>query len=670
MTAPARPLRVVYVGTLPPHQGGSALTSFQLLEGLAGLGHRIEAIAPITEDALRSGDPLAGGDHGIEVARFELPYLDISPDTPPSGDYRRLEGKEIERLVTAAIARDRPDVLFIGRESFAEHAAPLVQMHSLPSVLRLAGATTMGILNGSYPVPLADRLLERFHQVDVAVTPARHMQRTLGQLGLPAVKVIPNPVDLERFRPTPGAPDLRRELDIGDDAVVVAHVSNLKTLKRPLDIVNAAEIASREDDRLVFLVVGDGPCRLELQQACWERGLAARFRFPGWVDYESVPGFISCADIVVMPSAGEAQARVYLEAQSSERTLIASDIPAAREVIEDGETGLLFGAGDVSHLADRVLVAARDPELRARIGRQARRRVARHSLPRVVSAYSELLASLRRVGPVGERCGWMRQKSTSAAREPHPDPLVSVIVCNYNHGRYLERAIESLAHQTHGPIELHFVDDASTDASRPVMARLARRFRTRFAGIEALLRKQNAGKLACLNASLNRVNGDLAVVFDADDLLCPNFLEESIDALRAHREREPSVAFVYTDCELIDSEGRVLGVGRSLPWDRDLLERSSYIPDCAVTLAAALRAGAPYDESVRVGTKHHKWLRLKQAGWKGRHLPRPLFSYRLHASNNSGIGTRLLPELNRRRGSDRLLGRAWPTVTSDGGSSR
>jgi glycosyltransferase involved in cell wall biosynthesis len=388
------PLRILYVGTLPPHQGGSALSGFQLLEGLAGLGHRIEAIAPITEDALRSGDPLAGGGHGIEVARFVLPYLDVSPDTPPSGDYRQLEGGRIAQLVADAAARDRPDVLFIGRESFAEHAAPLAQMHSLPSVMRLAGATTMGILNGSYPAPLAERLLERFRQVDVAVTSTRHIQRTLGRLGLPAIEVIRNPVDLERFRPTHGSPALRRELEIGDDAIVVAHLSNLKTLKRPLDIVSAADTASREDGRLVFLVVGDGPGRKELEQACRERGLAAKFRFPGWVDYERVPDFISCADIVAMPSAGEAQARVYLETQASARTLIASDIPAAREVIDDGKTGLLFRTGDVSHLAERVLEAARDPELRARIGRRARRRVAVHSLPRVVAAYSELLGSV------------------------------------------------------------------------------------------------------------------------------------------------------------------------------------------------------------------------------------------------------------------------------------
>ena len=396
MAPASRPPRVLYVGTLPPHQGGSALTNIQVVEGLAALGHPIEAIAPITEDLLRAGDPLANRSNGLEVARFVLPHLDTSPDTPQSDEYRRLERGETERLVAEAIHGFSPDVLFIGRESFAEHVVPLAREHSLPSVLRFAGATTLGILNGSYPEPHATRVLESFRQVDVAVTSAQHMRTALLGLGLGRVEVIPNPVDMERFRPATGAA-LRRELEIGDSDVVVAHVSNLKSLKRPLDFVNGAEIACRENNRLIFLVVGDGPARSDLQRACSERGLAHRFRFPGWVDYARIPAFINAADVVVMPSAGEAQARVYLETQASARTLVASDIAAAREVIEDGETGLLFRTGDVSDLADRILMAARDPELRLMIGRQARRRVSGHSLPRVVAAYSELLRSLVQV---------------------------------------------------------------------------------------------------------------------------------------------------------------------------------------------------------------------------------------------------------------------------------
>jgi glycosyltransferase involved in cell wall biosynthesis len=398
--APARPLRILYVGTLPPHPGGSALTCYLLLKGLASIGHQVVAIAPTTAGALQSGDPLAGEANRIEVARFVMPYLDITPYNPPSGEYRQLERRSIERLVAEAVASERPDVLIIGRESFAEHAARLAKLHSLPSIQRFIGATTIAIHNGSYPAELGRRLLGRFREADVRVTPARHMQRILAELGMDDVRVIPNPVDLERFRPTPGAPELRRQLDIDENALLIAHVSNLKPLKRALDLVDAAEIALGEEDRLVFVVVGDGPCRAELEQACSERGMSSRFRFTGWVDYERVPGFISCADVVLMPSAVEGQSRVYLETQASGRTLLASDIPAAREVIEDGETGLLFRTGDASHLAARLLVAARDPELRGRIGRQARRRAAAHSLPRVASAYSDLLAAATQLSPL------------------------------------------------------------------------------------------------------------------------------------------------------------------------------------------------------------------------------------------------------------------------------
>ena len=109
-----------------------------------------------------------------------------------------------------------------------------------------------------------------------------------------------------------------------------------------------------------------------------------------------MPELINASDIVVMPSAGEAQALVYLETAACGRTLIASDIAAARELIEHGENGLLFPTGDAAALADTILLAAGDPGLRARLGREARRRVEPHSLDRVVGAYAELLESLAR----------------------------------------------------------------------------------------------------------------------------------------------------------------------------------------------------------------------------------------------------------------------------------
>jgi glycosyltransferase involved in cell wall biosynthesis len=166
------------------------------------------------------------------------------------------------------------------------------------------------------------------------------------------------------------------------------HVSNLKPQKRGLDIVESAAIAVREDPRLVYVVVGDGMDRAAMELACRRHGIADHFRFVGWVPYERVPAYLNLADIVVMPSEAEAQARVYLETQACGRLLAASDIAAARHVITDGHTGLLFRRGDIAHLTKTTLRAAADAGLRARLGDNGRERVVAHSLDEVALAYS------------------------------------------------------------------------------------------------------------------------------------------------------------------------------------------------------------------------------------------------------------------------------------------
>ena len=86
------PLNILYAGTLPPHQGGSALSGALILQGLAALGHCIRAVAPITTDALIEGDAFAGAHPEISITRFPVPFFENSPDVPPPADYREREG--------------------------------------------------------------------------------------------------------------------------------------------------------------------------------------------------------------------------------------------------------------------------------------------------------------------------------------------------------------------------------------------------------------------------------------------------------------------------------------------------------------------------------------------------------------------------------------------------
>ena len=394
-----RPLDLLFVGLLPPHPGGAAISAGQIMTGLARRGHVVRAVAPITEDAARDGDAFAARHPAVEITRFTVPYFYVSPQTPAPEDYSRREESEAERLLPLLLRARRPDLIFVGRETYAACVAPIAALWRLPFVLRLPGGTSLGLLQGWYPPALASRLLEAYRMAAAAISPGRHLADLVRARGVDRVTVIPTAVDIEQFAPRPKDPALLEALEISPDAVVVAHASNLKPVKRPMDLVKSASAAIRRDGRLVYLIVGDGPLRGPMESACRDAGVQTHFRFVGWVDHAEIPGYLNLADIVVMPSEWEALARLYVETQACGRALVASDIRAAREVIVDGETGVLFRMGDVADLTEKILALAGAPERRAALGRQARARIRPHSLDGAVDTYERVLMDLVRPLP-------------------------------------------------------------------------------------------------------------------------------------------------------------------------------------------------------------------------------------------------------------------------------
>jgi phosphatidylinositol alpha-1,6-mannosyltransferase len=165
-------------------------------------------------------------------------------------------------------------------------------------------------------------------------------------------------------------------------------------VKRPFDLLNSAEEVLSANPNVTYLIVGTGPLYEKMKELCKRRGLSAKFRFAGWIEYSLIPGYINLADMVIMPSEREGLSRVYLETLACARVLIASDIPAAREVIKHGKTGLLFRKGDIGDLTGKTLTVLSDFELRKKIGRGGRNQVTTYSLDNALAAYS---SSFRKV---------------------------------------------------------------------------------------------------------------------------------------------------------------------------------------------------------------------------------------------------------------------------------
>jgi glycosyltransferase involved in cell wall biosynthesis len=122
---------------------------------------------------------------------------------------------------------------------------------------------------------------------------------------------------------------------------------------------------------------------------------------------------------------------------------------------------------------------------------------------------------------------------------------VSIVINNYNYGRFLGEAIESALAQTHPGVEVVVVDDGSTDDSREIMARYGERIRP--------VLRENGGQAAALNSGLAASRGEVIFFLDADDLLHP----EAVAEVMAHWR--PGVVKVQFLLDVIDAEGAPRG---------------------------------------------------------------------------------------------------------------
>ena len=193
------------------------------------------------------------------------------------------------------------------------------------------------------------------------------------------VQVVPNGVDHDRFFP-------------GSDSGVrvgFVFVGRLINNKGPDEVLDAFVTVSRSDATLTF--IGDGPMRTELESKVNRLGMQNRVKFTGHTD--DVAGLLRSADVMIRPSRTEGQSLAILEAMASEVTVIASDIPPNRELLGDGERGLLVRAGDQDGLSRAMGNILSDEGLRVRLASTAREFAALLTWDRCAEGTGRVLAA-------------------------------------------------------------------------------------------------------------------------------------------------------------------------------------------------------------------------------------------------------------------------------------
>jgi len=375
-------------------QLGGSLYCVWLLEALANLGHRVRALAvsPTRSDALQPGELGAG----VSVDWFAVEPLDtLQP--PHAGDVRKRR-TQFEAALDGALTAGRPDIVILGNEHHAWYAADVCRERGLPIVLVSHGVPTAALPTGIYPRPALRALVDHLAKVDLIVTVAQHLEETLRGLGLTRIRTIRTGIDTDLFSPRRGDPALLEVHGIDPDRLVVGFFAHIRSEKRLADLVASASIVLRTEPRFLYLVVGDGPCRQAAAELVAEKGLGDSVRFVGELDHSDVSAHMALCDVVALTSEREGCPLVCLEAQASGLALIAPGIPAGRELVDDGGTGLLFRLGDVADLAEKTLALARDEALRRSLGRNARAAALTNTAEHWARAWSDELATTARGG--------------------------------------------------------------------------------------------------------------------------------------------------------------------------------------------------------------------------------------------------------------------------------
>ena len=200
-------------------------------------------------------------------------------------------------------------------------------------------------------------------------------------------------------------------------------------------------------------------------------------------------------------------------------------------------------------------------------------------------------------------------------------PLVSIIITNYNYGRFLGEAIESALAQTWQHKEVIVLDDGSRDDSLDV----ARRYPV------TVLAQKNSGLSLARNNALTEAHGDYVIFVDADDRLVPTAVEH----LMARLANAPAgVAYAFGQMRYF---GERDGIFASGPFDARRLAKANFI--CATTLLRKdiLLTVGGYDNAFRkLREDWELYLRLYAKGYEGVFLPEVVLENRKHKGATVG----------------------------------
>ena len=289
------------------------------------------------------------------------------------------------RKLEKTMSSFRPDVIHIATEGPLGYAAlraskrlkiPVVSSYhtNFPQYLKT--------YKTSFLEPVCWRYLRWFHNSTRATfCPSKSTMELLGSKGFYNVDIWSRGVDNLRFNPAKRDVELRNDLGVGADDLIMTYAGRLANEKNLKMLLEAWELIQNHQN-CFLLFIGDGPLRQRFESLQLPRVI-----FAGYCYGENLARMYASSDLFVFPSLSETFGNVVLEAMASGLPVVGYNVQGPRDIIQDKITGLLVDPISPKTLAAAIQQLIEKEELRIKMSQQARSYAESRTWEQVLKAF-------------------------------------------------------------------------------------------------------------------------------------------------------------------------------------------------------------------------------------------------------------------------------------------
>ncbi|MDT8782466.1 MAG: glycosyltransferase family 4 protein [Candidatus Bathyarchaeota archaeon] len=267
------------------------------------------------------------------------------------------------------ISQIKPDIIHINNLPFLTtlQAARTSKKMGVASIIHVHGVIgkwnkLMDLLQYAFLQLFAQRF---FNDTKLVICLTQSDACEVQKFGCPKnkIRLIPNGVDVEVFKPAKETPDL---LFWGGRFIQQKGLEYL---------IEALSIIKEKIPDVKLLLSGDGVLISKMHHMVKLAGLQKNVKFLGCVTLESIPILVNSCSVYVLPSLKEGMPYALLEAMACGKPVVGSDIPGIKDIIVNNQNGILVPPKNPQAIAHAVLLLLKDEKLRLKIGENARKTI-------------------------------------------------------------------------------------------------------------------------------------------------------------------------------------------------------------------------------------------------------------------------------------------------------